>query len=149
MSSDGINDTTKKRRRARGMGQTCTDCCGSTPGKDWKRCLRCAHHRLRMLLSPTPIPPLTLPRVFNGKRVAIVPLPHAERSAPQSEHGRDIAPGERVFGIVRRTVDRVSLIWLDDGGKYYAREDEIVDDDAAAREDEIVDDDAAALEAAS
>lgn len=124
MSDD---ETTKKKPRRRGMGQICTDCGGGTPGKDWKRCVRCAHHRLRMMFSPTPLPPLTQPRVFNGKRVEIVPLARNERSEPQREHGRDLEPGVRVAGIIRRTVDRISLIWLDTGGKYYARESEIRD----------------------
>lgn len=49
----------------------CTDCGGNTPAPYWKRCVACAHRRLRILMSPIPIdPPKVIRRRFaRGDRV--------------------------------------------------------------------------------
>lgn len=89
----------------------CTDCKGGVPSPMWWRCERCAHQRLRRMMSPIPIEEnLNLkPRRFRmGDRVLVVPIGSPDSSG---------SPGT----VIRCPKDETYAVKLDSGGRVYPR----------------------------
>lgn len=84
----------------------CTDCGGGTPAPLWKRCVKCAEKRLRVIMGRGLVPPPT--------KIA-----------------RRYARGDRVFvkgeiqktGTVVRVRDDQYTVQLDKGGRCYVTAD--------------------------